>query len=152
MALISTTTISGDDSYPEPKDYEITLKIKVTKYDGNGLHPALGAMMNRVLEDWNEGRYPFFVEQMHQGLEDVFKNAVYAAIQRDCQEVYGKEMVEVSPNHKQSRWSIEASKLMSEFDMPFMHPTWKAKVERVLNKDEENFVKYMYETDEDLAS
>jgi hypothetical protein len=138
MALVSKTTITGDDKHPEPKDYTLTLKIHLTKYDGNGLHPALGAMLNHVLHDWRDGRHPFFVEQMHVGLEAVFRNAVYAAIQRDCQEVYKDEpMVQLSETHQQSRWSFEADKLMKEFDMPHIRDNWEASIERDFTEAEQ---------------
>lgn len=130
MALVSKTTITSDDDRPEPRDYTLTLKIHLTKYDGNGLHPALGAMLNHVLHDWRDGRHPFQVEQMHDGLARVFKSAVYCAIQRDCQEVYGNEMVETGPRSQTAKWAIEAEKLYNEFQMPHIHADWEARIER----------------------
>jgi len=126
----SKTTISGDDKTSEARDYEITIKVKVTAYNGDKLHPAIGAMMNNVLNDWREGRYPFFVEQMHEGLEATFKNALYAAFQRDCQEEFGTERVKIDETSRRSRWIIAADNQMKKFNMPYFHTDWKAKIEQ----------------------
>jgi hypothetical protein len=122
MSLISKHTIKADDIPPAAHDYELTLTFKVTQY-GSPVDPDLATALNRIFHDWEEGRHPFTVEMVTEGLCMSIKNALYQCCQKRAQEKYGDEMVQMGPawqgpGWRKSRWSIEAEK---EFD-----ELWKA--------------------------
>lgn len=109
-----------DEGYvvPTPHDYELTLTFKVTQYS-SPVDPDLAVALNRIFHDWEEGRLPFSVEMLHEGLRMGIKNALFQCCQKRAQErPDAREMVQIDEHHHRSRWSIEAEK---EFDT-----LWKA--------------------------
>ena len=112
MKSASKQTDEAGHVIPTPHDYELTLTFKVTQY-GSPVDPDLAVAINRIFHDWEEGRHPFNVEMVNEGLRMSIKNALYQCCQKRAMEKYGREMVPVAAGHRRSRWSIEAEK---EFD------------------------------------
>jgi hypothetical protein len=120
MSLISKHTITADDTPPVAHDYELTLTFKGTQY-GGPVDPDLAVALNRIFHDWEEGRHPFEVEMVNEGLRMGIKNALYQCCQKRAKERDdAKEMVQIAEGYHRSRRSIEAEK---EFDA-----LWKAGV------------------------
>jgi hypothetical protein len=132
--LESKHTISADTPIPERFDYELTLTFKVTQY-GSKVDPDLAVALNRIFRDWRDGRHPFNVEMVSEGLCASIKNALYQCCQKRAMEKYGREMVQLSDTHQKSRWSIEAEKefdkLWKAGDYPYFCDAPEIKIERV---------------------
>lgn len=105
--LISKTTITNEPV--ERHEYELTLKIPLMFYDGD-LDPRTAQYLQNVLRDWQDGRYPFYVEMIHEGFWKCLTKALTDCIIEDCQTKFGREMVQMSPTHQASKWSLEAAK------------------------------------------
>jgi hypothetical protein len=136
---ISVHTIDGNNDYPEPHDYELTLTFQVTQY-GSPVDPELALALNRIFDDWNEGRHPLPVEMIDDGMQRCIKNALYQCCQKRAQEKYGNEMVQTSPTSSTARWALEGEK---EFDKlwksgayPGWHSTPNIKIERTEHSDD----------------
>jgi len=113
MVLISKHTIKADDTPPTPHNYELTLTFKVNQY-GNKVDPDLAIALNRIFHDWSDGRHPFNVEMVSEGLRLSIKNALYQCCQKRSQgRDDAQETVQMDEGPHRSRWSIEAEK---EFD------------------------------------
>ena len=132
MSLIS----KQDEGYvvPTPHDYELTLTFRVTQY-GSPVDPDLAVALNRIFHDRDEGRHPFNVGMVSEGLRLSIKNALYQCCQKRAQEKYGREMVQVCEGYQRSRWSIEAEKEFDELWKTGAHPGFcdqpDIKIERV---------------------
>lgn len=107
--LISTTTITGGTSVPETHNGTLVLKIPLTSYDGP-IDPKLASALQNVLRAWQDGRYPFEVEQIKVGLFRCLKRAAYDLITIAMQKKHGREMV-TDGNSKTGRWYLEAQKV-----------------------------------------
>jgi len=70
---ISVHTIEGGGEGPKHFDYTLSLNFPVTQFR-EAVDPDLAVAMNRILRDWRDGRYQFFVEMIYRGLEDVIQN------------------------------------------------------------------------------
>lgn len=75
--------------------------------------------INEIFRSWSDGRYPFSVEMVRHGLEDVVASAVRSAVDAQAREEFGDEMVDTSlPEHlgrSQTRRShLEAEKLLKD--------------------------------------
>jgi len=128
-----------DEGYvvPTPHDYELTLTFRVTQY-GSPVDPDLAVSVNRILHDWEEGRYPFSVEMLHEGLRQCIKNALYQCCQKRAKEMPdAKEMVQIAQGHRRSRWHIEAEREFDELWKAGEYPGFcnppNIKIERVNN-------------------
>jgi hypothetical protein len=95
-------------------EYTLTVEVPIRIYGGGRL-PDVGAALNTIFRDWRDGRYPFQVEMLTVGLEQCFNNAIYMAIQKDCQEKHGDEMVQVDENTQRSKWSMESERIYEEY-------------------------------------
>ena len=116
--VINKQAITADDTPPVAHDYDLTLTFKVTQY-GSPVDPDLAVALNRIFHDWEEGRHPFNVEMMTEGLHLCIKNALYQCCQKRAQgRDDAREMIQMGEGYQRSRWSIEAEK---EFDT-----LWKA--------------------------
>ena len=135
MSLISKQTIKADDTPPVAHDYELTLTFKVTQYD-SPVDPDLSTALNRIFHDWDEGRFPFNVEMVNEGLRMSIKNALYQCCQKRAQgRDNAREMVVRSEGYLRSRWSIEAEEEFDELWKGGAHPGFcdqpNIKIERV---------------------
>jgi len=114
LGPISSHTIRADDPVPESHDYELTLTFKLTSLEELD-YPELGSMLQHVLWDWRDGRYPFHVEMVYEGLAQCLKNAMYHHIERQCQQEFGREMVITHGERgKTAKWYIETQKRYAE--------------------------------------
>jgi len=111
-------------------DYELTLTFKLSTFD-QPIHPAFAMRLNQLFGDWNDGRYPFDVEMVQNGIDRCFKQAAFMAVQCDMQEKFGNEMVETSPNSSEARWYTEAKKVDTRKMVPFFRDEPHVRIERV---------------------
>lgn len=112
--------------------YRLTLTVNLTTYD-KPINPELAVALNRVLGDWGDGRYSFDVEMMIEGLYRSMKQAAYQVNQKAMYEKYGNEMVPHEDGKgATSKAYLEAQKM--PIDVPYMHDTFSAKIERVSAK------------------
>ena len=134
MTLISKQTITANDPVPVAHDYELTITFKVTQY-GSPVDPDLAVALNRIFHDWSDGRHPFNVEMVSEGLRMSIKNALHQCCQKRAREKYGREMVQMDESHHRVRWSIEADKEFNELWKVGAHPYFcdqpDIKIERV---------------------
>jgi len=122
MVLISKHTIKADDTPPTPHNYELTLTFKVNQY-GNKVDPDLAIALNRIFHDWSDGRHPFNVEMVSEGLRLSIKNALYQCCQKRAQgRDDAREMIQMGEGYQRSRWSIEAEKKFNELWKAGAHP------------------------------
>ena len=59
--------------------------------------------LNYILNNWQDGRYPFYVEQARIGIESCIKSAIYKAIE-DRERVKYKGQVVTRGDSKTARW------------------------------------------------
>lgn len=93
----------------------IPVEIKLPTEASALLEPALGhvkAEVERILSDWNDGRYPFSSEMVQDGLARVVDNAVYYAVERILSGQYGNQMVQ-SGGMRTSKATVETTKMLS---------------------------------------
>lgn len=126
MSYISKTTIDKDT--PTVKKCELTLKVSLHSLEDI---PAkqLQTMLQHVLHDWNDGRYPFDVEMFKHGLNKCMLNALMSVIEKEAQDEFGHEKV-VSHGGRQhtARWYIEAQKRYAEASEPWTQDDWEVTI------------------------
>jgi len=76
---------------------------------------------------WDEGRYPFHVEMIQEGLEQEVHWAIRAVVYERLREIYGGEMVP-DCSSQTARWVIEGDKIKGPF-VDMMGHTTAAKIE-----------------------
>ena len=134
MSLISKQTIKADDQPPVAHDYELTLTFKVTQY-GSPVDPDFATALNRIFHDGRNGRHPFNVEGVSEGLRLCIKHALDQCCQKRAQEEYGLEMVQMGDGYQRSRWWIESDKEFDELWKARAYPRFRnqpdIKIERV---------------------
>ena len=83
MTLINKTTITNECP-PEqvPHDYELTIKFRMTTF-GAPLQAGVATLLTNVLDDYSDGRLPFEVEMMFEGLNSAMKQAIW----HHCQQI-----------------------------------------------------------------
>lgn len=109
-------------------DYTLKLEFNFTVFD-KPVNPELALALNRILDDWSDGRYPFDVEMIYEGIQRALKQAAYQGNQKTAQEKFGGEMVVSDDGRTQTaRWHLEAQKM--PLDYPYLHSSPKAKIER----------------------
>ena len=107
---ISVTTISADTPLPEQHDYTLNLKVKVSTFDEALDKESFTYMLNSLLDDWMDGRRPFEVEMIHNGLYRCLKRAAYDVVCKQTQDEFGNEMVVSEDGSRQTaRWHLEAA-------------------------------------------
>jgi hypothetical protein len=90
-------------------------EIKVTlqfNLGVSGPSSDLREEMDYILGNWSDGRYPFCVEMIRHGLEDLVGGAVRRAVDAQAHKEFGDEMVTTGPNSQTSRAHLEAEKLL----------------------------------------
>lgn len=132
-------------------EYKLTLTFHLETYD-KPINPELAVALNRVLDDWSDGRYPFDVEMIYEGVHRAMKQAAYQVNQKAMYEKYGNEMVPHEDGKgATSKAYLEAQKL--PIDVPHVHCSATAKIERHVDPDEQaRFNKILNMTDVELAS
>jgi hypothetical protein len=65
--------------------------------------------LNGILNDWRDGRYPFYVEQARNGIESCIKSAIYQALEEREKTRY-KGQVVTRGNGKTARWIYSTSR------------------------------------------
>jgi hypothetical protein len=129
MGLISSTTITADTPLPECHEYEMTLTFKMRSWDGP-LDPRFAKALKSIFSDCDDGRYPFCVEMMENGLSDCMKWAAQAAVNAAMQEKHGREMVESDDGRSRTAlWYLEAQKAKPV--VPYICDTPLIGIERV---------------------
>jgi hypothetical protein len=114
---------------PKANEYTLTLTFRFTEFNKR-VNPEIALALNRVLQDWSDGRYPFDVEMIMEGLYRSLKQAAYQVNQKAAQEKYGNEMVTSDDGRSQTaRWYIEAQKM--PLDFPSLHGEPEARIERI---------------------
>ena len=130
--LISKTTV--DSSAPKPYDYDLTLTFRVTTWD-KPIDPELAIALNRIFDDWCDGRMPFNVEMVLEGLHFCMKNAAYQVVQKAMSEKYGNEMVPHEDGKgATSKAYLEAQKV--KLDVPYLAGSPDVRIERRLTRAE----------------
>jgi hypothetical protein len=114
-------------------EYDLTLTFRIKAYDGRTVDPGLATALNRIFQDWNDGRYPFAVEMVERGLMDCVRDGVYQCCQKRADVKFGNEMVQTSPNGTTSRAYMEANDEYERIhrEIPFWHNKPTVKIERV---------------------
>lgn len=100
---ISMTKVNNNG--PTRRDYTVTLTFKAHTWDKK-VDPDLATQMGNVLRDWDEGRYPFDVEMVQEGINRVIKQAMYQACQKRADEKYGNEMLPTKDDKGEVNGSI----------------------------------------------
>lgn len=140
----------------ETRDYEITLTIRGTYYQGEKIPSNLATMLNNFLGAWRDGRRPLEVEILQDAFERILKLAMRECLAKELEEKYGNEMVDSEDGKSRIvRWLSELYKREKDIPrlLPFLHDGWKAKIERKVTEEEYQSLRdYINQSDEDLAS
>jgi len=113
------------DDAPKRKDYDVTLKFKLSTF-GNPLDcPALSRMLHEVLCDWREGRYPLTAEMIQYGLSECLKRALYEVVAAEAQKEFGSEMVPTIHNDEcighTAKWLLETNSRFANMEKPWLN-------------------------------
>lgn len=122
---ISITTLN---SIPvrDRQNKKLVIEIPLEKF-GDEI-PDFGEMMTHILRDWRDGRYPFDVEMIKDGVYRCMKWAMYEMVCEEMQNKYGNEMVaREDGSGSTARWVLEADKVKIEY--PYICEDLKARVE-----------------------
>jgi hypothetical protein len=92
-------------------EIKVTLQFNVGV---NGPSSDLRFDIDRILGAWSDGRYPFSVELIRHGIEEVVAAAVRSAVDAQARGEFGDEMVATSPDSKTSRAHLEAEKILKD--------------------------------------
>ena len=109
------------------KDHTLTLKFKLQSDKKDELDgPAIGQMLQHILQDWNDGRHPFSAEMVSAGLGRCLNDAFYNLIEKECQDEFGNEMVphtnsQGEVNGETAKWCIEAEKRYAKRHRPWLN-------------------------------
>lgn len=122
---IKTITISNEN-IPVRHEATLTITIPLDSFDGP-IDSKIGQMLENVLNDWRDGRYPFDVEMFKNGLHHCIKHAVSLCIEEEMHHKFGNEMV-VSDDGRGStaRWYLESQKASKP--IPYMNEPIKAEI------------------------
>jgi len=109
---ISVTTITGgDNSGPRIEKNELVLRFPLHSWGPLEDGDITATMLQHVLREWNDGRYPFEAEMIANGLSTCLKRAQYEVEAQKAQEEFGHEMVVSKDGRSETaRWYIEALK------------------------------------------
>lgn len=91
------------------QDYKLTLEVDLTAF-GDPINPALNNHLNTFLQDWEDGRQPFYVEMISIRLDQCIKAAAYKACVQAAQDEWGNQMTQVGTNTRRSTAVLEADK------------------------------------------
>jgi len=86
----------------------VTLTVRV-EADG-ALPDGVGKYLNSLLHDWQDGRYPQYVEMLRYSLFRCLEEAVRTAYDQAAFAEFGNEMIEYEKNAWVSRAAREANK------------------------------------------
>lgn len=124
---ISITTIDGSTPIPERHEARLVLEIPLDSFDGP-IDPEIGTMLTHIMRDWRDGRYPFEVEQVKNGLHQCIKWACRMLLEQKMQDKYGNEMVVSEDGRSRTaKWHLEAS--AAKLIYPWMNEEIIARVE-----------------------
>jgi hypothetical protein len=107
---IQIVKIDENVPFPEQHNYELSIKVDLHAYDAALDVESFVFMLNSAMGDWSDGRRPFQVEEIRDGLYRCLKNAAYEVVCKEMQEKYGNEMVG-DERGSTARWLIEAEKV-----------------------------------------
>lgn len=117
---IMSIRIGDNDDLPPIRDYTLTLKFKLQNWGELDDPAELAKMLQHVLRDWDEGRYPFDVEMIVAGLSRCLRRAAYNVVEKEAQEEFGHETV---PTHggrgETARWYLETEKRFAKIKKPW---------------------------------
>ena len=115
------------------QEYKLTLEVDLTAF-GDPINPALNNHLNTLLQDWEEGRQPFYVEMISIGLDQCIKAAAYKACIQAARDEWGDEMVQVGPKTCRRKAGVEADKkyekLLKGNNLPALSDDIKALITR----------------------
>jgi hypothetical protein len=119
---ISVTRITADTPPVRVyKDYTLTLEIPLMVKGGLEDAEMFEKHLRYVFQDYRDGRKPFWVEMLEDGLFRCLKAAFRTVLETFMQRKYGHEMVpSASGNGATAKWCIEADKAMRTANMPYM--------------------------------
>jgi hypothetical protein len=121
--------ISDDDNLLDIKDYTLTLKFKLQNWGKLADPDELARMLQHVLRDWNEGRYPFDAEMIVAGLSRCLRRAVYHTVEKEAQDEFGHEIVTTHEGYgNTAKWYLEAEKRFAETKKPWTNSEPKVEI------------------------
>lgn len=109
-------------------EYEMTLKFKLHTLDAP-LDPGFAQALHNIFDDYEDGRYPFSVEMMQNGLSDCMRDAAHWLVSNSMIARYGNEVVESDDGRRRtSRWYLESQK--AEPVVPYICEPPEVSIER----------------------
>lgn len=70
--------------------------------------------IDRLLGDWRDGRYPFYVEAIQISMASIVDTAIRLVVDRSARKEFGDEMVKVGPGSETSRAHLETEKILRD--------------------------------------
>jgi len=108
---ISVHRITSDSSIPRIEKNELVLRFPLQSWGPLEDGEITATMLQHVLRDWRDGRYPFEAEMITSGLSRCLKRAQYEVEAQRAQEEFGNEMIVSEDGKSQTaKWHIEAGK------------------------------------------
>ncbi len=137
---IMSVRIGNDDDLPDIKDYTLTLKFKLQNWGELADSDELARMLQYVLRDWNEGRYPFDTEMITAGLSRCLRRAAYNVVEKEAQEEFGHETVTTHEGRGEiAKWHLEAEKRFAETKKPWTNSEPEVEISRRPQKSLDKF-------------
>lgn len=126
---VSITVIDNSTPIPVRHSATLTISFPLDSYEGP-IDPAIAENLEYLMHCWDEGRYPFCVEMVKNGLHDCLKVAARDVVEKAMQRKHGREMV-VSPDGRSqtARWLIETEKVKPV--VPYINESIKVKINNV---------------------
>lgn len=96
------------------------IKFEVSVELDGPVPAGLAEKVSAILSDWNDGRKPYAVELIEDGLRQVLRAALVAAVEAEQRAIYGNEMVPVPSmvaevgfgSSQSSKAGLEAARLL----------------------------------------
>jgi len=86
----------------------ITMSLDIDPIENVSIE-SIEKSLNAVLNDWCDGRYPFYVEQARMGIESCVKSAIYKAVEEREQLKYPGVMV-TRGESQTAKWVYSAAR------------------------------------------
>lgn len=89
----------------------------------------LAELLQYDMTNWQEGRHPFAVEMMQEGIRLCVNRAISNLLDEQMQAKYGHEMITSHGGRgRTAKWHIESCKAYKKFKKPWLHPEVRVEI------------------------
>lgn len=102
-------------------NYKLTLTFDMSTF-GGPLDAGMEAALNRVLSDWEDGRYQLYTELIDLGVNKCLADAQLRICEERTRDKYGNEMSDYGEGSRISRAYVEARKEFEALEKSSVFP------------------------------